>query len=74
MQLPTSSRASEEALNHSRPVSGEGDREGYARRIRGYYITHRREADVSAIGPPITIKGAAIGSVNLAWVNKQRAE
>jgi IclR family mhp operon transcriptional activator len=42
---------------------------GYATRLRGYYITHRREADVSAIALPITIKGEAVGSVNLSWVS-----
>jgi IclR family mhp operon transcriptional activator len=47
---------------------------GYATRMRGYYITHRREADVSAIALPITIKGEAVGSVNLAWVSSALSE
>lgn len=47
---------------------------GYATRMRGYYITHRREADVSAIALPITIKGEAVGSVNLTWVSSALSE
>lgn len=47
---------------------------GYATRMRGYYITHRREADVRAIALPITIKGEAVGSVNLAWVSSALSE
>lgn len=47
---------------------------GYATRMRGYYITHRREADVSAIALPITIEGEAVGSVNLTWVSSALSE
>lgn len=47
---------------------------GYATRMRGYYITHRREASVSAIALPITIRGEAVGSVNLTWVSSALTE
>lgn len=47
---------------------------GYASRMPGYYITHRREADVSAIALPITFRGEAIGAVNLAWVSSALGE
>jgi len=41
---------------------------GYAARAPGYYVTHRREARVSAIALPILMNGEAVGAVNLAWV------
>lgn len=47
---------------------------GYASRMSGYYITHRREADVSAIARPILVRGEAIGAVNLAWVSTAMSE
>lgn len=47
---------------------------GYATRMHGYYITHRREADVSAIARPIMFKGEAIGAVNLAWITSALSE
>lgn len=47
---------------------------GYASRERGYYITHRREAEVSAIALPILIKGEAVGAVNLTWVSSALGE
>ncbi|MCT7377873.1 helix-turn-helix domain-containing protein [Chelativorans salis] len=48
--------------------------QGYATRMRGYYITHRREADVSAIARPIMVRGEAIGAVNLTWVSSALGE
>jgi len=47
---------------------------GYASRMPGYYISHRREADVSAIAKPILLRGEAIGAVNLAWVSGAMGE
>lgn len=47
---------------------------GYASRKPGYFITHRREADVSAIARPILSGGEAIGAVNLTWVSSALAE
>ncbi len=44
-------------------------RKGYASRLRGYYVSHRREAEMSAIARPILVNGEAIGAVNLAWVS-----
>ncbi len=48
--------------------------QGYASRLHGYYITHRREADVSAIARPILVKGEAVGAVNLTWVSSALSE
>jgi IclR family mhp operon transcriptional activator len=48
--------------------------QGYATRLRGYYLTHRREAEVSAIARPILVKGEAVGAVNLAWVSSALSE
>ena len=47
---------------------------GYATRLRGYFVSHRREAGVSAIALPITIGGEAVASVNLTWVSSALSE
>jgi IclR family mhp operon transcriptional activator len=66
-ELARNSKAIDELVNETLT-------RGYATRMRGYYISHRREADVSAIALPITIKGEAVGSVNLAWVSSALSE
>ncbi len=47
---------------------------GYASRRQGYFITHRREAEMSAIARPIMAGGEAVGAVNLAWVSGALSE
>ncbi len=77
-QLAVSGRPHDATAARDRPaveaLLRETVAQGYACRQRGYYLTHRREAEVSAIARPILVKGEAIGAVNLTWVSSALSE